>query len=686
MSELMKIGGRSLPTDGAQKTLPPEQVLPFSLRLLEILAVILEPTMDELQKDAHEDVLRDMIDCDPAVGPGPKSYPNEYLLRILLDNYAPLVRLASLYFNLSLSSLVTRFLVNLVYNLECWEIYHLLPAMPQLEYFLDLVGFEVTTTLFGPLVRPPENFLGYNLRQGLHYPFPFCFYNYSYHSTRAEAFVEKYNRVPVVPYLDIRLMKGARRPRGRPKSQRFSSAVGERFLEAGILPEAKKAAPEAAPKVPDPSVHFRLLGSKEIEDDYRRMFSGDSENSDGDTLEGDEHLEHARDYYSDSELRQRLMFSRRFKFVHSRYAKRQMSRRHYSKRKARSRDSKFVSEPVSAWTAMSPADFAATAALKDPRPLPPESPASQPGAGYTPVKDPNQSSGAVADISGSANANPGPSRTPYLSPRVVTQSAIQSYSPAASMDAKAPDAYEVPERTRHKSVIRKVDVPDAPTQTVPGNAAATQNNPQLGSSLANQSTGWPPCAGMAAPTHADARGPSQFATVPNYQLPMRVPEADNQHPSGQMMPHIETVPKYGFAPYAPYPRWIALALPGLDKQPDAEQFAEQQQLALLMSAYQKYGYTDGYYPYMPGYLGFPAPMYQRPDQMYYAQGAPNMAYVPPDHTGMYPLQYMYMGQMYAPQYQLQAAAWATHSDGGQGHTRKPLVGGPAPKKTQPKEK
>ena len=77
--------------------------------------------------------------------------------------------------------------------------------LPDLEYILKLVDIEVVQTPFGPLVRPPKNLMVESMSQGLQYPFPYPFYNYSYHSLDPTVKKRKYSKVNITPYIDITL-------------------------------------------------------------------------------------------------------------------------------------------------------------------------------------------------------------------------------------------------------------------------------------------------------------------------------------------------------------------------------------------------------------------------------------------------------------------------------------------------
>lgn len=147
------------------------------------------------------------------------AYPNNTLSKILIDNYSQLLKFSSLYFNLSLSADITRFVVDVVYALQYWEVYHLLYLIPNFDYFLKLVGFDVNQTPYGPIVKPPENYLEESMQSGLQYPFPYPFYNYSYHSFNSKSELKKFDNVKIESYQGVLInSKKRRRKVERPKS------------------------------------------------------------------------------------------------------------------------------------------------------------------------------------------------------------------------------------------------------------------------------------------------------------------------------------------------------------------------------------------------------------------------------------------------------------------------------------
>lgn len=211
MADLMKINPNPQPAppgddmDGFLQEDLADSMEEYSLRLMELLDMLLEQKPDEQERIQYESLLKEHVASAPVCKK--QSYPNDYLSRVLIDNFLHLLSLATLYFNLSLLSHVTRYCVKLIYSLECWEIYHLLHILPNLEYFLDLIGISVTTTAFGHIVKPPENYMRFNLRQGFQYPFPYPFYNFSYHTVDPDSTANKYARLSFEPYIDIRLKK-----------------------------------------------------------------------------------------------------------------------------------------------------------------------------------------------------------------------------------------------------------------------------------------------------------------------------------------------------------------------------------------------------------------------------------------------------------------------------------------------
>lgn len=232
--ELMKIRPHK-PQFTILSQLNDETVPSYSSKLLELLYLLLE----EKQLDDHirmdlERSLSNLISFIPWVvpdivenleidtkvsyknrqsipkpkrdsaGPGAK-YPDGYLSKILIDNFDTLIKFSSTYFNLTLSTLVTKYIVELIYQLYYWEVVHLAHTNPKVIDFLELIGFEITQTTFGPIIKPPENYLNDNLLQGLQYPFPYPFYNYSYHAFNSKVEDKKFDRVHIEPYMDITL-------------------------------------------------------------------------------------------------------------------------------------------------------------------------------------------------------------------------------------------------------------------------------------------------------------------------------------------------------------------------------------------------------------------------------------------------------------------------------------------------
>lgn len=232
--ELMKIRPHK-PLFTILSQLDDESVMAYSSKLLELLYLLLEEKQldDNIRMDL-ENSLTYFISFIPWVNPDvsekldidrnvtyknrqsisrPKStseevnptYPNGHLSKILIDNFDTLIKFSSTYFNLTLSTLVTKYIVELIYQLYYWEVVHLAHINPKIIDFLELIGFEITQTTFGPIIGPPANYLNENLLQGLQYPFPYPFYNYSYHSFDSKVEQKKLDRVQIKPYIDITL-------------------------------------------------------------------------------------------------------------------------------------------------------------------------------------------------------------------------------------------------------------------------------------------------------------------------------------------------------------------------------------------------------------------------------------------------------------------------------------------------
>jgi len=233
IQDLMKMNPRSVNADFTNDTEMAQEpfetsISEYSFQLAELLDLLLDQKVDEVARIEYEASLTDLTSNVPVLlaAKDSRKYPEDHLSQILIDNYLHLLKLASLYFNMSLASHVTKFLVKLIYALECWEIYHLLRIIPDIEYFLKLVDVDVTMTPFGHIVKPPENLMSFNLRQGFQYPFPYPFYNFSFHTPDPYASSRKFAKISIDNYIDIRLKKPTkrrRRPRSWPKLPKFHS-------------------------------------------------------------------------------------------------------------------------------------------------------------------------------------------------------------------------------------------------------------------------------------------------------------------------------------------------------------------------------------------------------------------------------------------------------------------------------
>lgn len=213
VDDLMKLTAHKpmIVTERGSAFLPNESINHYSSHLSELLYLLNEERdLDDTSRMSIEGNLFELTSYIPKPSSAIDShyrlfYPNEQLSKILIDNYAPLLKFSSTYFNLSLASHITKYMVELAYMLQYWEVYHLLYLLPDLEYILKLVDIEVVQTPFGPLVRPPKNLMVESMSQGLQYPFPYPFYNYSYHSLDPTVKKRKYSKINITPYIDITL-------------------------------------------------------------------------------------------------------------------------------------------------------------------------------------------------------------------------------------------------------------------------------------------------------------------------------------------------------------------------------------------------------------------------------------------------------------------------------------------------
>lgn len=233
----------------------------------------------------YEEQLTDITNTIPEVRAKPLDiYPNGYLSRVLVDNYSDMLRFSSLYFNLSLCSRVTKYLVELIYELQCWEIYHLLLMIPHFDYILNLVDIEVHHTPFGHIVRPPANLMKFNLRQGFQYPFPYPFYNFSYHVLDPTDHTRKFGAVKLEPYQDIKIRKPGWEKR---KTKKIFKAALDEDKSSGNRkrlskkPKGVKTEP-VVPPAPERNTRVYIVVNttrKHIEADWREVLHryGDDE-------------------------------------------------------------------------------------------------------------------------------------------------------------------------------------------------------------------------------------------------------------------------------------------------------------------------------------------------------------------------------------------------------------------------
>lgn len=210
-----------------------EEIVQYSAKLQELLYLLLEEKeLDDNIRINLENSLSELTSSLPALKPDdyrynnvsepqtkkPKlqqnlptphpsqlTFPNNYLSKILIDNFDSLLKFSTSYFNLSLASHITKYVVELIYLLNYWEVVHLVYLNSNIINFLQLLDFEIVNGSFGPIVRPPENYLSDIMLQGLQYPYPYPFYNYSYHSFNSTVEEQKFKKISITPYVDITL-------------------------------------------------------------------------------------------------------------------------------------------------------------------------------------------------------------------------------------------------------------------------------------------------------------------------------------------------------------------------------------------------------------------------------------------------------------------------------------------------
>lgn len=202
-------------------------IVQYSHYINELITILSDQTLIEETRISVESQLLAFVSHIPKINvKDTNPYPHFYLSRVLMDNFDIIYNFISVYYNLNLTSTLTKFLVKLVYSLQFWEIFHLIDSVKNLKEFLNLLDFEITDTSLGYLVKPPKNYLEENLYQGFQYPFPYPFYNYSYHKL-GDNIPEKYSKITIKPYIDISLKNvEAPRKRRKPKRERRS-----RYLE-----------------------------------------------------------------------------------------------------------------------------------------------------------------------------------------------------------------------------------------------------------------------------------------------------------------------------------------------------------------------------------------------------------------------------------------------------------------------
>lgn len=191
----------------------------------------------------------------------PVYYPNEHLSKILIDNYAQLFKFCSSYFNLTLSSHLTKYLVELIYSLQYWEVYHLNYIIPDFDYFLRLVDIEVKPTPFGSIIVPPKNLMVESMSQGFQFPFPYPFYNYSYHSLDPNVSKNKFKKVNIDSYIDITLKSTYQGSNARDQPRRRKRKTADSATPSKRLSVRLNVASNPSSKEETPSVKIEQLPS-----------------------------------------------------------------------------------------------------------------------------------------------------------------------------------------------------------------------------------------------------------------------------------------------------------------------------------------------------------------------------------------------------------------------------------------
>ncbi|CUM68247.1 uncharacterized protein PRCAT00005968001 [Priceomyces carsonii] len=245
LTDLMKLSPHkpSIVTKDDRRERPPESINEYSKKINVLLTQLKEKSkVLENQRISFEAALFDLTSYIPVSSIITKDssalqtiYPNETLSKILVDNYSDLIELSSNYFNLSLASHVTKYTVELIYSLQYWEVYHLVYLIPNLKYFLKLLGFEIFQTPFGVLVKPPLTYVEESMLGGLQYPFPYPFYNYSYHSFDEDTVASKYSKIKVNPYIDITLKNVNRQRKVADEKSRAGARIGNFNNQSPLL-------------------------------------------------------------------------------------------------------------------------------------------------------------------------------------------------------------------------------------------------------------------------------------------------------------------------------------------------------------------------------------------------------------------------------------------------------------------
>lgn len=112
--------------------------------------------------------------------------------------------------------------------------------------------------------------MGFNLRQGFQYPFPFPFYNFSYHTMNPDVTNQKYQRLRINNYIDIRLNKGQPKKKKKTRAPKKSSVSQDASPQRLVRQESaisENSQEFTFQKVTPRDIAFDIQTVGELEDD-----------------------------------------------------------------------------------------------------------------------------------------------------------------------------------------------------------------------------------------------------------------------------------------------------------------------------------------------------------------------------------------------------------------------------------